>query len=716
MKLPSVTKATLAFLRRAKPYALPLMVSSYLAYQATSLILHDAGRPAMPLDDSFIHFVYARRFAEGHPFTFAKDGTFSSGATSFLWPLALAPFYLLGFRGLDLVYPTWAIGTLLHAAVALETKRLAEGLAGKAAGVGAAAASLLFGAFAWFAWSGMETVGLAWIMTRTARLTAEFAEAPVEERTPRRAAIVALTALACPLIRPEGGVIALAAALVIALAMPASPKLGKAVLSRWPTLLPVGGVAFLPILNILLVGHARSTTAMVKWAVGNPYFQGETLLGVIGGNIHMLLTELLSGGPFTAIFIPEHTHTVLFAGAVALPLATFRARKWARGTMVAVIALGTLIPCTFLTILWNRVRYIYPFAPGWFVLVACLGSELKHGALWVADLTRRVRARVATWMKEEAPASPALRLEFVPAVVTGVFAGALATKLDWAIADLANSSRAISEQQVTLGMWARLNLPENAVIGVNDTGAIAYFSEHQTFDVVGLTTEGEARYWVAGPGSRYEHYERLGKEKLPTHFIVYPQWMAIPPILGRTLEMATVQNQSILGGATKVAYEADWAVLHQGDHPVILERGDAPIDELDVSDLESEEAHDYLVGNTNETQNLVTTYWGGLDTDVADGGRHQRLLDRFTLDFSNSKRHVLIGRFGADKDVKLTIAVDGKDVATADLTAAAWSEVSVPLPEGLTGKHLVEVHAPRPTTVEPLTFASMHYWLYSDSP
>ena len=35
---------------------------------------------------------------------------------------------------------------------------------------------------------------------------------------------------------------------------------------------------------------------------------------------------------------------------------------------------------------------------------------------------------------------------------------------------------------------------------------------------VGLTTAGEAKHWVAGAGSRFEHYERLDPQQLPTHW------------------------------------------------------------------------------------------------------------------------------------------------------------------------------------------------------
>ena len=91
----------------------------------------------------------------------------------------------------------------------------------------------------------------------------------------------------------------------------------------------------------------------------------------------------------------------------------------------------------------------------------------------------------------------------------------------------------------------------NARIGVNDTGAIGYLGHRKTFDVVGLTTPEEARYWVAGAGSRFEHYEKLYRsspDRFPTHFIVYPHWMACDAVLGDELHDETVTDQTILGG------------------------------------------------------------------------------------------------------------------------------------------------------------------------
>ncbi len=708
MHLPPLRDLGQSLLRRAKPYALPLVISSVLAQFAIRKILEDAGRPAMPLDDSFIHFVYARRFVEGHPFTFGLGDGYSSGATSFVWPLLLTPFYAIGMRGLSLVYAVWGLGTLLHAATAVETKRLAEGLAGKAAAVGAAACCLLFGAFAWFSWSGMETMMLTWAMARTARVASEWCEAAPADRTSGKAASVGAMAALTSLIRPEGGVIGLLAGAALVLYARPTTTVVEKLRARWAAILPVLAVAWVPALNLIMVGHARSTTAIVKWAVGNPYYQGDRLWSVIGGNIHMLYAEdgLLAGGAYTAIFLPEHSQYVIFAGAAALLLGTRQREKIPRAVLAGAIALGTLIPCTFLTILWNRVRYIWPFAPGWFVLVACLGNEL-------AGLVKTFTKRDAQW---------------VAALVTGLFAGSLSTKLTWAIKDLANSSRAISEQQVKLGMWAEKSLPADARIGVNDTGAIAYFSERKTFDVVGLTTEGEARYWVAGPGSRFEHYEKMPRERLPTHFIVYPGWMGMPAVLGEQLTEATVTNQSILGGATKTAYVAQWDVLGKADRPRMRDRPSDPQDELDVSDLESEAAHAYLVGGTNENENKVTTTWDDEGNEVAEGGRHRRLMDRFELSFDGATKPMLVARLAAPEDIDLEISVGTNKVATIHVPETGWAEVDVALPV-VTGRQLVTVAAVRgqlsevpPTPAEdgtvpppgPKTFGSLHYWLFRE--
>ena len=678
-----------AFVRRAKAYVVPLLLSSLLGYFAMEGILERAGRPALPLDDSFIHLQFARRFAEGHPFTFANHGGgFSSGATSFLWPLMLTPFYLFGLHGLSMVYAAWILGTIFHAAVVLESKRLAEPLVGRPAAYGVAGMCLVFGAFAWFAWSGMETIAFTWALVRGTRVAADYLEKRPSARTMRGAGEVIAMGIIAPLIRPEGGLVSLIAAGALFYAgTPAfSEHRFRRVLSRAPGLVPLAGVAFLPLLNIALTGHARSTTAMVKWYVGNPYLDPQRLFLAISGTMKMFVTELLAGGPYTTEFLPDFTHYLVAAGCVALVAAMVRLPTRARAIVVALFLLGSFIPCTFETILWNRVRYIWPFAPSWFLVIACLGKQL-------GDLIGR-------WMKGT---------DFLAPLIAGAFAGALSTKLKWSLDDLATSARAINLQQVTLGMWAKENLPEDARIGVNDTGAIAYFSDRKTFDVVGLTTEGEAKYWVAGAGSRYEHYERMREDELPTHFIVYPQWMAVNPVLGRELTSATVTDQSILGGTTKVAYEARYDTLGRGSLPTHVSADGKLLDEVDVSDLESEAEHKFWVGPSSKEENQVFTAWDDEGRDIADGGRVNRYFDGFVVHLPAGKAVRMVLRLATENDTTLNVTVSDTVVGTIDLPASSWEEREITIPaEQVSATTTIRItpkdDAPR--------FTSMHYWFF----
>src|SRR5262249_49766943 len=140
---------------------------------------------------------------------------------------------------------------------------------------------------------------------------------------------------------------------------------------------------------------------------------------------------------------------------------------------------------------------------------------------------------------------------------------------------------------------------------------IGYLGGHKTFDVVGLTTKEEAPYWVAGAGSRFEHYERLFRsspERLPTHFIVYRHWMACDAVLGEELHEETVTDQTILGGATIPAYAARYDRLGSGDLPADGEEASRPVDELDVADLESEATHAYELGPARDTDDVVLAH------------------------------------------------------------------------------------------------------------
>src|SRR5947207_13746203 len=109
--------------RDALTYAACAAATAVLAFMTTSRVIDRAHGLAVPLDDAYIHFQYARSFASGHPFRYTPGAIPTPGATSLLWPFVLSPFYLLGFRGDRIIWAAWFIGWALLALLAYETRR-----------------------------------------------------------------------------------------------------------------------------------------------------------------------------------------------------------------------------------------------------------------------------------------------------------------------------------------------------------------------------------------------------------------------------------------------------------------------------------------------------------------------------------------------------------------------------------------------------------------
>lgn len=676
------------------------VLSGIVAWYTLRTVLARTGHPAVPLDDSFIHFQYARNLASGHFFTYAPGDAFTAGATSFAWPALLALFHLVGFRGLSLIWPAWILGFLAHAALVVEAYRLSTRLTGKPTAWAVAAMTALFGPFAWFAASGMEAIPLAWLIARTARVAAEWCEGQQDHRTRARRTELLVLAVVAPLMRPEG-MLASAFASVALAAFPLSPAKRPWRERAW-ALLPWIGPAIIPLVTLLFTGQSSSNTAMVKWLPLSPYHATWPVLwSAIRGNLTLLFTTLFNGEQWSLTMVPKNATPFFVAALCAIPIAGWRYKQPWRAAFVLMFACGLFAIATYNSFLWNRLRYLWPFFPAWFVGFGCL-SRL------VADTFAQLNPR---W------------LAFSP-VACGVAAGWFANGLSWSMDNVAESASAIDRQQVKLGAWARDNLPANAIIGVNDTGAIAYVSGLYTFDVVGLTTAGESKYWAHGPGSRFEHYERLVRSaphRFPTHFIVYQQWMACDPVLGRELFEAVVTDQSILGGTRMTVFEARKDLLGSGDKPVMIASSGDYADSLDVADLESEKDHGYEVfqAGLTETSNRVHKEYLSDDGEeeeelvdlaqqraFADGGRFERTWDRFFARLPAGKSVRGIARLvGGTSGATVTVSVAGSVVVTLSLPSSRAKEYEFVIPAAAASDRTpVELRALQGN------FGALHYW------
>jgi hypothetical protein len=572
--------------------------------------------------------------------------------------------------------------------VAYEAHALTLKLAGRQAAAGAAAMALAFSAFTWCAASGMEVMPFAWVLARAARRASEWIEADEAARTTRfRRELIAL-AWAAPLLRPEGAI----ATLMIALALARFPRT-RTRRDRAHALLALAVLGALPLLLLATTGSAASTTAQVKLLAGNPYYRGRALFVAIAANAQMLVGTLLDGQKHAVEFLPTGGAPFAMVGLVAVAaLGARRACPWRAGFVIA-LALTMFAPCTYVTFLWNRLRYLWPFATGWIIGLACLARLL-------GDLCALVRPRWRT----------------VTTLACGVMTGMLAMRLDSTIDDVAVSASAIDRQQAALGRWAKRALPEAARIGVNDTGAIAYFSDRRTFDVVGLTTRGEGKYWVAGEGSRLEHYERLKASdpaRLPTHFIVYPHWLRCDAILGPSLQEATVTDATILGGSTMTAFEASYALLGSGESPwTEMKRDEQVIDALDVADLESEEGHEYAIEDAREGEEVAASQSAPDGRLVVDGGRTMRRVERFVAHLRAGEAARAIVRLEASELTHVRIFAGDHEIGGIDVPPLGWIESAFVVPaEVAQARTVIELRVDGGRTI-----TVFHYWLLKARP
>ena len=667
--------------RRAGTYGPLVIAVTFLAQRTFAGVLAKVGHAGAPLDDAYIHFQYARAIAEGHPLRFQAGAPVTSGATSMLWPALLAPFWALGAREDGIVWAAWLLSFLALGGLAWEASRLADRLAGPVAAIGAGAMTIAFGGFVWCAASGMEVVPFAWVIARAARRASEWAETTPDRRMAPHAWELVALAWAAALFRPEGAVTSVFAGATLA----AFTRTG-AWRERARAVAAGGAALALPMLLWMLTGSPRSNTAVAKLLPGNPYYAGSALVGAVQANAKQLVGTLLDGEVWSAEFLPRGGAPVAMAALGAIAVLGARTTSRWRAAAVLFLALTMFAPCFYLTFLWNRLRYLWPFATGWIVGLACL-------ARLAGDLAGAiVRPR---WNG------------MVTGLVCGTFVGLFASKLDWVLDDVAQSASGIDRQQVALGRWAKENLPPDARIGVNDTGAIAYLSERTTFDVVGLTTQDEARYWVAGAGSRLEHYERLrsnAPSKLPTHFIVYPEWMSMGSVLGQPLHESTVTDATILGGQTMRVYSAEWSKLGSGEHP--WTPAGTEFDSLDVADLESEAAHSYqLLGARDGEQ----TAHEGISPDglnIVDGGRTRRTRESFVALLRPGLAARGIVRLDGPSGTRVRALANGQPIGDFDLgDDEDWVERTFEVPASVASERVrIELR------VDEGAVTTFHYW------
>ena len=117
----------------------------------------------------------------------------------------------------------------------------------------------------------------------------------------------------------------------------------------------------------------------------------------------------------------------------------------------------------------------------------------------------------------------------------------------------------INEMHVALGRWVAEHTPPDAVLALNDIGAIVYVSERPVVDLAGLVTP-EVVPLLHAPDRDGRLADLMG-ERGVQYVVIFPNWF--PGLAARSdvlepVHQVTLERNTIAGGETMVVYRAHW--------------------------------------------------------------------------------------------------------------------------------------------------------------
>ncbi len=631
--------------------ALPLCGAALVTALHWNAAARGEGRSdwSTPVDDTYIHLHYARSIAEGHPFAYHRGDGLSTGSTSPLYALLLAPFFLVGLDGLQLLPVVTLLGGVWLLLSMLLLLRLGRQLGHAVAGQAAALLWASWG-FTWFClYGGMETGLYVCLILATASLALDWWRQP--DLRPR--ALLCVAAAALPLTRPDGlfllGVL-LGLGALRALRGPRRAGRRAALLRAALCLAPV----LLYFLVVRILTGSFSTAGMVsKSLLHAPYLTAdEKALRFLEQLLESVRTFLGGGDP---LFLSPLIALAGIAALIALSAHELRRTRGLGGprTLLALWALVALAAASlhFIKIAqWTRY-----YLPCFALLILAAGIALA----WTAQRLRRrgLALGLAVALALTIQAEPATR---------------------W-VKKFRSDALVIHQKQAAAAHAVR-RLPERARVLVCDAGAIPYLSRRWTFDIVGLTTPLRWNAFRNGVGSRFELFESLPPARRPTHvaaynFCLWPGARGAPLGVFHDLVVAPLIEAGAGSGETPGR---------------ALLPGERVVDRLDVADLESEAAHRFRQSPAGSIGDNVLRRGrlAGLPRLIVDGGRRLGGELGFRVRGARPDRAAtLLLRTSQEAPVRLELVVGERRsvLELAPIAPSAFAEQPVELPAGALG-------------------------------
>lgn len=421
---------------RLKRHALPLLlltlitlaVSAY--FLQTQLTLTD-GHLGAPLDDAWIHFQFARNLSQGNGFSF-NPGEPTPGSTAPLWTVMLAG---IGLFTEDFLAPAILLsGIFLLATVFLSYGFTVTLTGNRWAGFLAGLALALTGRFVWAGLAAMETtafaalsLGAVWLYTRRG-LTGWSA---------------LLFALASQ-VRPEGHALFALAGL-------------DAVIVYWRAGLR-GGMVKRLVVPLLVYGMISLPYVLFSLSTtGKPL--ANTFYAKVGAE------HLFSWRTFRETMQFHWLDNVAAFLLVLLGLLP----TWRKSRLTVWWLAGLpLLTAVVIDQTWHHGRYTMPLIP----------FQMVVAAVGVAWLAQKVHSRF-----------PVPRSQWL---VYGAATLLLVLSSLWQLPYWAGmygyNAKEILDIDVALGLWLAENTAADALIAVDDIGAITFLSERRILDMNGLVS------------------------------------------------------------------------------------------------------------------------------------------------------------------------------------------------------------------------------------
>ncbi len=504
---------------------------------------YTGGAISAPLDDAWIHMQFARNIARGDGFSY-NPGVPTPGSTAPLWTVLLA---LPALFTEDLM--PWALA--FSALFLLATVWLTYGFTwwmSRAAwtAVLAGAGVALAGRMVWAGLAGMETTAFAALSVAAVWLYSR------DGLRPWNALLFGLASQ----LRPEGhALFALALALAGVDFVRARQDHGwsrTALLQTfaWPLLVYAATAVPYALFSLATTGKPLPNTFYAK-AGQETFFSlrtlRETLAYAWGDNPVALLLVLVGLVP-----------------------------AWRKSRLAVLWLLALPVFTAFvIDFTWHHGRYTMPLIPFQMAVGAL-------GAWWLVQLLKR--------------------RGLAPRAAAGLLAALLVIAGVWGLPRwsqmLATNTQEILDIDVALGEWLRDNTPPDALVALDDIGAITYISQRPIVDMNGLVSPEVWPSLQAGIGlQRDQVLTRILSDYQPDFMAAFPLWrwnIATNPAVATELHHVTTPTHTMIFQQDAYVFATAWPYIS----------GVAPETPLDV-----QFADFFTLLGFDQTANGLTLYW-----------------------------------------------------------------------------------------------------------